>query len=72
MMANIRPLDPDRLSQIRRKWAIWLTTEIDGWLERYEGRIEQIGAGIAREIGNENSVKGSFAFFGRGYCAPKS
>ena len=62
------PLDPGSFSRIRRKWALWLTNEIDTTLERYEGRITQIG-GEAPAVdadghrgSNETAIKDAIAF----------
>jgi hypothetical protein len=38
-----KPLDARKLSRIRRRWALWLTRDIDNELGRFERAIPQIG-----------------------------
>jgi hypothetical protein len=61
------PLDPGRFSRIRRKWALWLTDDIEGKLDRFEIKITQIIGGPAQDVDadgvvpNERSIKRNIA-----------
>jgi len=62
------PLDVGSLSRIRRDWALWLTNEIDSWLEQYERRITQLGGEAPSydaegdRVRNDSGVKTAIAF----------
>lgn len=62
------PFDVGRLSRIRQDWALWLTNEIDNWLERYERRIAQLGGEApsvdadGNRVWNDSSIKTAIAF----------
>jgi hypothetical protein len=62
------PLDVGSLSRIRQDWALWLTNEIDSWLEQYERRITQLGGEAPSydaegdRVRNDSGVRMAIAF----------
>ncbi len=64
----LQPLDVGRLSEIRQKWALWLTDAIDSELEKFEYRVTQLGGEApavdadGNRVSNERSVKTAIAF----------
>jgi hypothetical protein len=62
------PLDVGSLFRIRQDWALWLTNEIDSWLQQYEGRITQLGGEApvvdadGNRVWNDASIRIAIAF----------
>jgi hypothetical protein len=61
-------VDARRFSQIRQKWALWLTHEIESKLDQFELKITQIIGGTAQDVdangapvSNERSIAGNIA-----------
>jgi len=63
-----KPLDTRRFARIRRKWALWLTREIENELDRFERDIAQIGGAAqvldanGAPVSNEGSIKTVIAY----------
>lgn len=52
---TVEPLDARRFSQIRQKWALWLTQEIENKLDQFELRITQIIGGTAKDVDSDGA-----------------